>query len=453
MIFVETTEEVESFLKQFSANESIVIPVFTDTKAHPAANTLSLLYVRFGLDDYVLPFSHNEALNLPLDVLSHLVTEHRVYSPFVKALRHVLPVNLPLVDLKGVEYFATGSVTEDSKFYLPAQLAFYNQNGRFLNINRALSIMTLVKYLRSYADLLSDILARHQPIIDTEAFQFHNNVVLPACSFMESGGIHVETDDFVEKYGIRVKRLLKDDLVFTEYNPYTLAGRVSSKFGGISFTSLNKTDGTRAMFTSRFANGSMVLIDFESFHLRLMGELINYALPQGSLHEFFGKQYFEKDTLTPEEYEESKKITFALLYGDQTDTDIPFFQSVQQFTTAMWDSAQGSGTYQSPTGRIIALDRIEDPSPSKLFNYLLQLREMEVGMQGIFNLIPLFQNKNSKVVLYTYDSILIDFDHADGAPLLKDIVRVLEQGGKYPVRIYTGCSYHTLKNVTSLVKN
>jgi hypothetical protein len=98
------------------------------------------------------------------------------------------------------------------------------------------------------------------------------------------------------------------------------------------------------------------------------------------------------------------------------------------------------------------LDRIEDPSPSKLFNYLLQLREMEVGMQGIFNLIPLFEGKNSKVVLYTYDSILIDFDFGDGAQLLKDIVATLEQDKKYPVRIYSGPSYNSLKNVTSRVK-
>lgn len=452
MHFVETTEDVAAFLELFRSKESLIIPIFTDTKAHPAANTLSLLYVRFGMDDYVLPFNHNEGVNLPLEVLWHLETDQTVFSPSAKTLRHVLRLTRPIVDLRGLEYFATGMVTEESKFYTPFQRTFYNQQSRFPNLNRAVPIMTLVGYLRSYANTLTELLNEHREIIDTDGFKFHNDVVIPACAFMEAGGIHVNSDLFIEKYGVRAKRLLKGDLVFTEYNPYTLAGRVSSKFGGISFTSLNKTDGTREMFTSRFEKGAMVLIDFESFHLRLMGEMTKYPLPSESLHEYFGKQYFEKDTLTPEEYEESKRITFALLYGEQIDTDIPFFQSVQRFITDIWNVAQGSGSFQSPTGRIIALDRIEDPSPSKLFNYLLQLREMEVGMQGIFNLIPLFEGKNSKAVLYTYDSILIDFDFGDGAQLLKDIVATLEQDKKYPVRIYSGPSYNSLKNVTSRVK-
>jgi hypothetical protein len=453
MIFVESTEDLDAFLVQFKSKESIIIPVFTDTKAHPVANTLSLLYVRFGMEDYVLPFNHNEAINLPPEAITRLETTQRTFSPSAKALCHTLRLTRTPIDLRGLEYFATGAVTEDNKFYLPIQQAFYTKHHATPNLNRAVAIMTLVQYLRAYADMLTGLVSGYREIIDTEGFMFHNNVVIPACAFMESGGIHVDADAFTEKYGARSKRLLKNELVYTEYNPYTLAGRVSSKFGGISFTSLNKTDGTRDMFTSRFEKGAMVLIDFESFHLRLMGELTQYALPKDSLHEYFGKQYFEKDTLTPEEYEESKQITFAMLYGDQTETDIPFFRCVQQFITAMWESAQASGMFVSPTGRTIALDRIEDPSPAKLFNYLLQLREMEVGMKGIFGLIPLFMGKNSKVVLYTYDSILIDFDMSDGKQLVKDIVSTLEQDGTYPVRVYMGNSYNNVKNVTSRVKS
>lgn len=452
MHFVETTEDVAAFLELFRSKDSLIIPIFTDTKAHPAANTLSLLYVRFGVDDYVLPFSHNEGVNLPLEVLNQLETEQTVFSPSAKALCHVLCLARPIIDLRGLEYFATGNVSDESKFFDSFQLSFYNRNSRFLNLNRAVPMMTLIKYLRPYADMLTRLMTDHREITTTKGFSFHNNVVIPACTFMEAGGIHIEKKPFIEKYGVRAKRLIKDDRVFTEYNPYTLAGRVSSKFGGISFTSLNKTDGTRAMFTSRFEKGAMVLIDFESFHLRLMADMMNYPLPKGSLHEYFGKQYFEKDILTPEEYEESKKITFALLYGDQIDTDIPFFKRVQQFITGIWNEAQGSGIVVSPTGREIALERIEDPSPSKLFNYLLQLREMEVGMQGIYNLIPLFENKNSKVVLYTYDSILVDFDLTDGTQLLKDILVSLEQQGRFPVRIYGGKSYNSLKKMSFTVK-
>lgn len=453
MRFIETPDELDAFVAQFSSQDSIIIPVLSDTNAHPVANTLSLLYVHFVHgESFVLPFNHNEAINLSPEVLSRLVTSHQVYAPTSKTLDHFLRFSRPTIDLSGLEYFGTGDVTDEQKFYLSAQQSIYNHLYRHVNLNRAVPLMVLVGFCEKYIGHLTGILASHARLIDTEGFRFHNNIVLPACGFMEAGGIHVDEEAFAEKYGERSNRLCTDGIIYTQYNPYTLAGRVSSKFGGISFTSLNKHDGTREMFTSRFEKGVMVLIDFESFHLRLMAELTGFKLPAESLHEYFGKQYFNVDTLTPDQYDESKRKTFALLYGDQRATDIPFFQCVQQFITDMWSTAQGSGMFVSPTGRTVAMERMEDPSPAKLFNYVLQLREMEVGMQGIFDLIPIFAGKRSKVVLYTYDSILIDFDMTDGKQLITNIVEALEQGGAYPVRIYAGSSYQTVKNVTSRVK-
>ena len=54
-------------------------------------------------------------------------------------------------------------------------------------------------------------------------------------------------------------------------------------------------------------------MDFDAYHPRLIADIIDYNLPDGSVHEYFGKQYFGKSNLSEEEYEQSKKITFRFL--------------------------------------------------------------------------------------------------------------------------------------------
>ncbi len=43
---------------------------------------------------------------------------------------------------------------------------------------------------------------------------------------------------------------------WTEYHPYTLTSRPSNNFGGINYAALNKDDGSRDRFVSRFDGAS-----------------------------------------------------------------------------------------------------------------------------------------------------------------------------------------------------
>lgn len=450
MVIVETQEQIDACALAVSMVPSIVIPVFSDVRTHAAANQLSVLFIRtYDGQRFVLPFEHNEGIRLSLDVLSFFSNAQRVFSPVAKALSH--HISCPIIDVKGMEYLVNSTTTDEYDFYVPIQQQMYNKYRWHSQINDAIPLMMLIDYLDRYAEAIQAQVGSLPLPENIPGFTFHNDIVIPACAFMESDGMHVDSNAFIEKFGIKSQHLIHDDLVYTEYHPYTLAGRVSSKFGGISFTSLNKSDGTRSMFTSRYDHGRMILIDFESFHLRLMGNLMAYDLPTESLHTFFGKQYFDVETLTSEQYDESKRRTFSLLYGDHKETDIPFFRQVHSYVSDMWSVAQSTGHITSPTGRNIYIDRIDDPSPSKLFNYMLQLREMEVGMQGIYDLQTLYTNRKAHVVLYTYDSILIDLDSSEGAQILKDTAVILSQRGQYPVRIYMGHNYHDLTNITDKV--
>ena len=61
-------------------------------------------------------------------------------------------------------------------------------------------------------------------------------------------------------------------------------GRPSNRFGGLNF-GLNKKDGSRKKFISRYGKeGMLVEMDYDAYHLRLIGEVVDYQFPKGSVH-------------------------------------------------------------------------------------------------------------------------------------------------------------------------
>jgi hypothetical protein len=52
-------------------------------------------------------------------------------------------------------------------------------------------------------------------------------------------------------------------------------------------------------------------------------------------------------------------------------------------------------------------------NPQKLFNYVLQNMETSVNIQILYRIFTLLKGKKTKLVLYTYDSFLFDFDESE----------------------------------------
>jgi hypothetical protein len=81
---------------------------------------------------------------------------------------------------------------------------------------------------------------------------------------------------------------------------------------------------------------------------------------------------------------------------------------------------------------------------AKLLNYMLQSFETERNMAVIHNILLRTKSFSSKLILYTYDSFLWDFDKRDGVELLRIVREELEQQGKYPTKIEIGPDYHNM---------
>jgi len=241
---------------------------------------------------------------------------------------------------------------------------------------------------------------------------------------------------------------------YTKYNLFTTTGRPANSNNGINYAALNKDDGCRKSFTSRFTNGMLIEMDFDAYHVRLIADIIGYKLPEGSVHTYFGKQYFGTDELSDDQYEQSKQITFRLLYGgiDKDFEKIPFFGETKKYIYSLWRTFKKDGYITTPYfKRPMYKNYLQDTNPNKLFNYLLQASETENNLYMINEVNSLLGQYNSELILYTYDSLLFDYDIKDGKELLLKLKHVMSQTDKYPVKINAGINYHAMQNMTSKV--
>jgi hypothetical protein len=154
-----------------------------------------------------------------------------------------------------------------------------------------------------------------QKHIDLPVHQEYNDDIIDNLTYLETAGLNT-----------------KESIVYSEYNPYTSTGRPSNRFGGINFAALNKTDGSRKPFQSRFENGMLVEFDYDAYHLRLIGEVVNYKFPDGSVHEHMGEFYGC-------DYQKSKNLSFKYLYGHIPIEVVqmnPFFGKVHDYINKIW---------------------------------------------------------------------------------------------------------------------
>ena len=195
----------------------------------------------------------------------------------------------------------------------------------------------------------------------------------------------------------------------------------------------------------------MVSFDYDAYHLRLLAALVDYQFPDKiSVHEYLGKFYFQKETLTDAEYAESKSISFRQLYGGigQEYLSIPFFAKIHEYTQLIWEQFREHGFIETPLfGRKLFKSFFTEMNAAKLLNYMLQSFETERNMAVIHNILLRTKSFSSKLILYTYDSFLWDFDKRDGAELLRVVREELEQQGRFPVKIEIGPDYHNMISV------
>jgi hypothetical protein len=277
----------------------------------------------------------------------------------------------------------------------------------------------------------------------TESYLQFNDTYPKVFATIESAGLAVDET-------FRMPELIHDGRVYSQYHYHTTTGRPSNAFRGFNFAAMNKEDGTRAAFYRRFERGALVEMDFDSYHVRLIAKMIGYELPVSSIHDYLGRFYFGVDELTDEQRDESKSITFRLLYGgiDREFLSIPFFAQVNDFVYKIWNKWKKTGCVETPIlKRNICREGLQNMTANKLFNYYLQAVETEVSVRKLQQVQEMLQPYTSCMILYTYDSVLFDINYQEARELLPQIKAVLEQGN-FPVKVKVGDIYDKIKTIS-----
>ena len=421
-MIIEKDNQLDDFLLENQNKDCFIIPILSDVNRHPLENTLCAVYVKIvDGDEGLLCFNHGETLKLHSKKLLTLDKLGRKFVRDKKQLNHIVKLE-DVVDVNLQYYMSKNEPLDWDELSTNTHDYFYRVMWKMKNTNRIIPILKHLELCREQVKVL-------ERYFDLPIHKEYNDEIIDSLSFVESSGLRRD-----------------DEMVYSEYNLFTSTGRPSNRFGGINFAALNKKDESRKPYTSRFQDGILVEFDYDAYHLRLIGHILDYQFPKGSVHEHMSEFYGDVD------YETSKSTSFQYLYGripQQVIDTNPFFSRVDKYIGKIWGKFKTQQFIESDIyNKRIYRKNLSAMNRNKLFNYMIQLLETENNMKVMSELIPFLKDKQSKLILYSYDSFLFDFKLTDGLDFLKGVKEILEQDGVFPTKSSKGLNYHEMEDIT-----
>jgi hypothetical protein len=410
--------EKQDQLDQLHIGEDTFIHIIaTNENYHPALQNISLIYVRWikGHKGYILCVNHSESLPLKItDILDKLSKITNIYTLDKKAVLHHFPTLSPqLIDIQLInsyQHFQEINIEQyESKVETDFKRKYYTEAPS--------TLIPIAKHYEKYENIYDHIEQTINKISeDLEPYAFLNHYVAPLFYNIEKQGIKLSKEPFIEHFKTlpNPKFSVSKGKIYTQYNLNTLTGRPSNAFNGINFAALNKTNGERAAFIPE--NDTLVEIDFKAYHPTIIAKLAGYEFT-GNIYEQLSQQF---PGSTPETI---KELVFQQLYGGvrKDFQDKPFFKQVNDYTNQLWSD---NGVIGTQFGKRFTKEMIENPTPQKLLNYIVQNTETIFNVVQFSAVANLLKDKKTKIILYTYDSILLDYDSSEN--LLDSITSLLK---------------------------
>lgn len=447
MIVVKSETEYQQFLKSIERQRLFIDYVMSNYNNHAVQNDIICIFIKNTADDlmYCINFCHQ-------DTAIYSKNKTDIINDIIKSSKGIVVIDkkrfIHLFGCREVDDILIYKFQNDIIEHIDDE---YHTNyhdlikSKYDGCNELNYIIPLAKHIESFEDKYSfykdDILG----FKSSDSYRMMNGLITETLCKMESNGLKV---DLTEYHKYFPDKKINGDMVFTSYNLFTSTGRPSNHFGGINYAALNKENGCRKSFISRHGtDGMLITMDYSAYHPRIIANLVRYPIDINvNIYEFLAKQYFNLEVIDDELLSKSKQLTFLNLYGGVKDEylHIPYFQKVNEYVNHRWKFFNDNGYVETPIfKRKITKNHIIDPSPNKLFNYILQGSETEFSIQHISRVNDYLENKQTKVVLYTYDSITLDTHKADGLTTLVDIKNILIDN-QFPVKCYAGNNYQDM---------
>jgi hypothetical protein len=413
---VEDNEQLDNFKKYCKGDAFVELIPYSNIE-HPTQNEICAIYI-YPLNStkgYMIPISHSETLNIDLNAVKHILDGlNNIYVRDKKEFLHYLIFKkLFDITLKAPTYIPE---------YTKTHSYFYSKYGDKKDINR---IIPIVKHYEYCENLYNNLKAR----INEPINEFYNNKATVVFNAMERGGIRVDKPKFESHF-----HPIDRKFTYTQYNFKTTTTRPSNKFGGVNYAALNKENGCRESFIPN--NDKFIELDISAYHPTLLGLLVGYTFDDSDIHESFAKMYGVS-------YKQSKEITFKQLYGGifQQFKNLEFFKKVQVYVDDLWEKFNREGLIICPVSKhIYKKEDLEEMKPQKLLNYVLQNLETAMNIRILWEIFRSLKGRKTKLVLYTYDSFLFDFDSSE-KDLIEDIKQIINNN-KLQIKESYGSTYN-----------
>ena len=413
MFYIVETDEQLNELFKMGYDKVFIEPIYYNDNVHSALNRISLLYIKplNGNKGYIVCLHHNESLSLNKTVINSLLASFKeIYVRDRKSFIYHFPLKNTIdISFNTPEYAEPSTSTHDF---------FYQKHDDKLNIN---TVIPLVKHYEKCEIIFNKI---KDNCVKLDNTKFYNKLINVFFA-IERNGIKLNEKIFNKYYELpNDKFSIQDNTIYTHYNLYTTTGRPSNSFNGINFAALAKDNGCRASFIPE--NDYFIEIDISAYHPTLAAQLIDYDFGDETPYQYFARE-------AGIDINEAKILMFKQLYGGvyKEYQYIEFLQSIQEYVKSLWGTYVSNGFIKCPISGHIFKD-LKDINPQKLFNYTLQNLETSNNVIILWDVIKLLKGKSTKIVLYTYDSILIDYCEDD------DILEEIQQAfTKYNLRTKT----------------
>jgi hypothetical protein len=414
---IEDLEQLKVFYNS-GYKEAFVEVIPFNNFEHPTQNDVSAVYVRpiEASKGFMLCSRHSETLGIELRHIEEVLKKfNKLYCRDKKELLHYFPLkSLWDISLPPNTYIRPTTQTHE---------IFYNKHkdNREINI-----IIPIVKHYeiceRTYNDLQVNIGK------NTNYDTFFNSKTSLVFNAIERNGIRVHKPTFEEYF-----HPIDGEFTYSQYNLKTLTTRPSNRFNGVNYAALNKENGSRKSFIPQ--NEKFIEIDITAYHPTISSHLVDFEFPDSDIHSSFATMYgVDRD--------KAKELTFKQLYGGvfKEYRELPFFRRIQSYIDNTWQTFQKTGEIETEiSGYKYYRDSLENMNPQKLFNYILQNYETSQNILILWDILSILRGKKSKLVLYTYDSFLIDLSDEE-KDLVKDVQKIFENY-KLNTKIKYGSSY------------
>jgi hypothetical protein len=178
-------------------------------------------------------------------------------------------------------------------------------------------------------------------------------------------------------------------------------------------------------------------IDISAYHPNIVAQLVDYRFDK-PIYEAFAEY-------AGVEIKQAKELMFKQLYGGiYTEyKQWEFFIKVQEYIDKIWEYFETLNWVMVPnSGKYFYKDRLGEMNPQKLFNYFLQSLETINNSRMIKDMTKVLRDKNTKLILYVYDSFLFDLDDNE-EEIVEELLDIFNKNG-FKVKIKKGTNYDAL---------